>query len=56
MLFEGRFVSDDQLLGKESDVTLIDETTQWYPLAVIDVDCPFFHWENRGFVNGRYIV
>ena len=23
-------------------MTLIDETTQRYPLAVIDVDCPFF--------------
>ena len=31
-------VSDDQLLGKESDVTLNGETTQRYPLAVIDVD------------------
>ena len=36
-------VSDDQLIGKESYVTLIDETTQRYPLAVIDVDCPFFN-------------
>ena len=35
-------VSDDQLIGKESYVTLIDETRQRYPLAVIDVDCPFF--------------
>ena len=35
-------VSDDLLIGKESYVTLIDETTQRYPLAVIDVDCPFF--------------
>ena len=35
-------VSDDQLIGKESYETLIDETTQKYPLAVIDVDCPFF--------------
>ena len=35
-------VSDDQLIGKESYVTLIDENTQKYPLAVIDVDCPFF--------------
>ena len=35
-------ISDDQLIGKESDVTLIDETTQRYPLEVIDVDCPFF--------------
>ena len=30
-------VSDDQLIGKESYVTLIDETTQKYPLAVIEV-------------------
>ena len=35
-------VSDDQLIGKESYVTLIDETTQKHPLAVIYVDCPFF--------------
>ena len=35
-------VSDDQLIGKESYVALIDETTQKYHLAVIDVDCPFF--------------
>ena len=35
-------VSDDQSIGKESYVTLIDETTQKYPLAVIYVDCPFF--------------
>ena len=35
-------VSDDQLIGKESYVTLIDETAQKYPLAVVDVDCPFF--------------
>ena len=35
-------VSYDQLIGKESYVTLIDETTQRYPLAVIDIDCPFF--------------
>ena len=34
-------VSDDQLLGKESDVTLIDETTWSYPLTMIDIDCPF---------------
>ena len=35
-------VSDDQLIGKEFYVTLIDETTQKYPLVVIDIDCPFF--------------
>ena len=35
-------VSDGQLIGKESYVTLIDETTQRYHLAVIYIDCPFF--------------
>ena len=35
-------VSSDQLLGKESDVTLIYETTQRFPLAMIDINCPFF--------------
>ena len=35
-------VSEDQLLGKASDVTLINEATQRYPLALIDIDCPFF--------------
>ena len=32
-------VSSDQLLWKETYVTLIDESTQRYPLAI---DCPFF--------------
>ena len=31
-------VSSDQLLGKESDVTLIDESTQRYPLAMVEID------------------
>ena len=35
------FVSSDQLLGKESDVTLMDESTQRYPLAMVEIDCPF---------------
>ena len=35
-------ISKDQLLGEASDVTLINETTQRYPLAMIDIDCPFF--------------
>ena len=35
-------VSSVQLLGKESDVTLIDESTQRYPLAIVEIDCPFF--------------
>ena len=35
-------VSEDQLLGKTSDVTLINEATQRYPLALIDIDCLFF--------------
>ena len=42
MCYPKKLISDDQLIGKESDVTLIDETTQRYPLAVIDIDCPFF--------------
>ena len=35
-------VSSGQLLGKESDVALIDESTQRYPLAMVEIDCPFF--------------
>ena len=35
-------VSKDQLLGKASDVKLINETTQRYTLTLIDIDCPFF--------------
>ena len=35
-------VSKDQLLGKASDETLINEITQRYPLALIDIYCPFF--------------
>ena len=35
-------VSSDQLLGKESVVTLIDESTQRYLLAMVEKDCPFF--------------
>ena len=35
-------IFDDQLIGKESDVTLIDETTQRYHLVVIEIDCSFF--------------
>ena len=34
--------SSDQLLGKESNVTLIDKSTQKYPLAMVEIDCPFF--------------
>ena len=40
-------VSKDQLLGKASDVTLINETTQRYPLALIDIDCPFFSGQTK---------
>ena len=35
-------VYKDQLLEKASDVTLINETTRRYPLALIDIECPFF--------------
>ena len=35
-------VYNDHLLGKESDVTLMDESTQRYHLAMVEIDCPFF--------------
>ena len=41
-VIQSSLVSKDQLLGKAYDVTLINETTQRYPLALIDIDCPFF--------------
>ena len=36
-------VSDEQMLGKELDVTLINESKLKYPLARISVQCPFFN-------------
>ena len=48
--------SSDQLLGKESDVTLIDESTQRYPLAMVEIDCPFFHRKTWGIMYGLYII
>ena len=39
-------VSSDQLPGKESDITLI-ESTQRYPLAMVEIDCPFFTEKNE---------
>ena len=38
----GNLISDNCLTGREAYVTLIDETRQKYPLAMIDIDCPFF--------------
>ena len=35
-------VSDDQLIDKKSEVTLIDQTSNICPMAFIEVDCPFF--------------
>ena len=40
-------VSKDQLLGRESYVTLINELSQRYSLALIDIDCPFFTGQNE---------
>ena len=40
-------VSQDQLIGKELTVTLIDETKQRHSLAVINVDCPFLRVKLR---------
>ena len=36
-------VSDEQMLGKELDVTLINESKLKYPVARISVECPFFN-------------
>ena len=36
-------VSYEQMLGKELDVTLINESKLKYPVAHISVECPFFH-------------
>ena len=49
-------VSKDQLLRKASDVTLINETTQRYPLALIDIDCPFFSGQTLYMDNTLYDV
>ena len=46
-------ISDYQLIGKESDVTLIDETTPRYALAGnIDIDCPFFPGKTEALCMG----
>ena len=36
-------MSDEQMLGKELNVTLINESKQRYPVARIRVECPFFN-------------
>ena len=36
-------VSDERMLGKELDVTLINDSKQKYPVARINVECPFFN-------------
>ena len=36
-------VSDEQMLGKELDVTLINVSKLKYPVARISVECPFFN-------------
>ena len=36
-------VSNEQMLGKELDVTLINESKLKYPVARIGVECPFFN-------------
>ena len=43
-------VSCDQLLGKESDVTLTDESTQRYPLAMVEIDVYFSQEKLRQYV------
>ena len=41
--------STDQLLRKESDVTLIDESTQRYRLAMVKIDCSFLTGKGETF-------
>ena len=36
-------VSDEQMLGKELDITLINESKRKYPVPCISVECPFFN-------------
>ena len=48
-------VSQDQLIGKDSTVTLIDETTQRHPLAVIYVDCPFLRVKLRLMLGWHFL-
>ena len=36
-------VYDERMLGKELDVTLINDSKQKYPVARICVECPFFN-------------
>ena len=40
-------VSNEQMLGKELDVTLINESKLKYPVARISVECPFFNGINE---------
>ena len=56
-VIQSSLVSKDQLLGKASDVTLINETTQIYPLALIDIDCPFFSGQTEALCmdNNRWV-
>ena len=57
-VFRSSLVSKDQLLGKVSVVTLINETTQRYPLALIDIDCSFFSGQTEALCmdNALYDV
>ena len=41
-----------QLLGRESDETLIDESTQRYPFAMVGIDCPFFTGKSKALCMG----
>ena len=34
-------MSDEQMLGKQLDVTLINESKQKYPVVRISIECPF---------------
>ena len=43
VVVRGDLISDEQMLGKELDVTLINESKLKYPVVRISVECPFFN-------------
>ena len=55
-VIQSSLVSKDQLLGKEFDVALINETTQRYPLALIDIDCPFFNGQTEALCMKDLVI
>ena len=51
VVVSGDLISDEQMLGKELDVTLINESKLKYPVARISVECPFFNGITEGNID-----